>query len=149
MEFLLEKKCIPEISRYLMPWENRVLQAAPCKALLRRGDPQPASQMGVSYDLDPREVDCDKATGPVEELEDIPVSEIDEEICLKLGKNLAPKVKFQLTDFLKVNFDVFAWNHKDMVGIALEVMSHRLNVDPIYKTVCQKSKLMTLEQTSS
>ena len=35
----------------------------------------PVSTMGVSQDLDPREVDEDRATGPVEELEDVQVSE--------------------------------------------------------------------------
>ena len=65
------------------------------------GDARPSSQKGVSYDLDPHEVDCDRVTDPVEELEDIPISEVDEERCLKLGKNLAPKVKSQLTNFLK------------------------------------------------
>ena len=53
-------------------------------------------------------MDCDKATGPVEELEDILVSEVDEPKCLKLGKNLTLEVKSQLTDFLKVKLDVFA-----------------------------------------
>jgi len=56
-------------------------------------------------------VDCDKAIGPVEELEDIPVNEVDEERCLKLGKNLTLEVKSQLTNFLKANLDVFTWNH--------------------------------------
>jgi len=99
------------------------------------GDPRPANQKGVSHDLDPREVDCDRATGPVKELDDILVSKMDKERYLKLGKNVAPKVKSQLTNFLKANLDVFAWNHEDMVGIALEVMSHRFNVDPSYKLV--------------
>ena len=95
--------------------------------------PRPTSEKGVNHDLDPRKVDCDKATGPMEEFKNITVSEVDEEKCLKLGKNLAPEVKSQLTNFLKSNLDVFAWNHEDMVGIAPEVMWHRLNVNPNYK----------------
>ncbi|XP_052197197.1 uncharacterized protein LOC127804377 [Diospyros lotus] len=57
------------------------------------GAQRPSSQSGVNYDLDPREVDCDKASGPVEELEEVLASEVDAERCLKLGKNLAPEVK--------------------------------------------------------
>ncbi|XP_052176651.1 uncharacterized protein LOC127790956 [Diospyros lotus] len=110
------------------------------------GAQRPSSQSGVNYDLDPREVDCDKASGPVEELEEVPTSEVDAERCLKLGKNLAPEVKYQLVEFLKANLDVFAWNHEDMVGIAPEVMSHRLNVDPSYRPVWQKRRLMTPER---
>ncbi|XP_052172223.1 uncharacterized protein LOC127788152 [Diospyros lotus] len=47
--------------------------------------------MGANHDLDPREVDCDRPTGSMEELEDISISETDEERHLKLGKNLAPE----------------------------------------------------------
>ena len=90
-------------------------------------------------------MDCDRAIDLVEELKDIPIIKVDEERYLKLGKNLAPKVKSQLTKFLKANSDVFAWNQKDMVGIALEVMSHRLNVDPSYKLVRQKRRSITPE----
>jgi len=90
-------------------------------------------------------VDCDKTIGPVEELEDFPVNEADEERRLKLGKNLTLEVKSQLIDFLKANLDVFAWNHEDMVGIAPNVMSHKLNVDPGYKPAHQKMRPMTLE----
>ncbi|XP_052187708.1 uncharacterized protein LOC127798287 [Diospyros lotus] len=89
-------------------------------------DPRPPSQKRVSYDLDPCEVDCDRATGPVEELKDISVSEMDEEICLKPGRNLAPE---------------------DMVGIGIapEVVSHKLNVDHSYKPMHQKRRAMTFE----
>ncbi|XP_052193804.1 uncharacterized protein LOC127802147 [Diospyros lotus] len=114
--------------------------------LVAGGTQRPLGQSGVNYDLDPREVDCDKASDPVEELEEVPASEVDAERCLKLGKNLAPEVKCQLVEFLKANLDVFAWNHEDMVGIALEVMSHRLNVDPSYRPVRQKRRPMTPER---
>ena len=60
---------------------------------LRHSSSRPAIQRGVSYDLDAREVDYDRATALVEEVKDILVSEVDEERCLKQGKNLTPKVK--------------------------------------------------------
>ena len=78
------------------------------------GSPRLTSEKGVSHDLDPCEVDCDRATGPVGELEDVPVNSANAERCLKLGKDLALDVKSQLIDFLKANLDVFAWNHNDM-----------------------------------
>ncbi|XP_052193952.1 uncharacterized protein LOC127802277 [Diospyros lotus] len=114
--------------------------------LVAGGTQRPSGQSGVNYDLDPREVDCDKASGPVEELEEVLTSEVDAGRRLKLGKNLAPEVKCQLVEFLKANLDVFAWNHEDMVGIAPDVISHRLNVDPSYKSVQQKRRPMTLER---
>ncbi|XP_052189990.1 uncharacterized protein LOC127799811 [Diospyros lotus] len=93
------------------------------------------SQRGVSYDLDPHEVDCDRVTGLVEKLEDIPVDEVDEERCLKLGKSLTPKGLREAGHY-----------NEDMVGIALEVMLHKLNVDPTYKPVRQKRRPMTPER---
>ena len=85
--------------------------------------------------MDPHKVNCDRATSLVDKLKDILVSEVDEERRLKLGKNLTLEVKSQLTNFLNANLNAFAWNHGDMVGITLEVMCHRLNVDPGYKPV--------------
>ena len=78
--------------------------------LLQKAIRDLSARKGVSHDLDPREMDCDRTTGPVEELEDIPVSEAVEERRLKLGKNLAPEVKTRPTNFLRANLDVFVWN---------------------------------------
>ena len=33
------------------------------------------------------------------------------------------------------NLDVFAWSHKDMLGISPKVIEHKLNVDPEKKPV--------------
>ena len=35
-----------------------------------------------------------------------------------------------LTGFLRINQDVFAWSHKDMPGIDPSVIVHKLNVNP-------------------
>ena len=88
------------------------------------------SETGMSNDLDPREVDADRATGPVEELEDVRVSEAGSERYVKIGRDLLPEVKAELVEFLKKNLDVFAWNHEDMVGIDPDIMCHRLNINP-------------------
>ena len=41
-------------------------------------------------------------------------------------------------EFLCHNQDVFTWTHADKVGIHLEIMCHRLNIDPQAKLVLQK-----------
>ena len=99
-------------------YENVIKMGAKGKKVnvIPKSDPRPVSQKGVSHNLDPREVDCHRHTGPVEELEDILVREADEERRLKLGKNLTLEVKSQLTDFLRANLDVFAWNHGTWSG---------------------------------
>ena len=76
--------------------------------IVARSEPRPSIQRGVSYNLDPHEVDFNKATGPMEEFKDIPISKVDKQSCLKLGKNLTLELKSQLITFLKANLDVFA-----------------------------------------
>ena len=56
----------------------------------------------------------------------------------KVGKCLANKLTEQLAEFLKKNQDVFTQMHADMVGIHLDVMCHKLNIDPQVKSICQK-----------
>ena len=73
------------------------------------------------------------------------VSDTDTERYLKLGKDLAPKVKNQLAKFLKANLDVFTWNHEDMVGIDPNVMLYQLNIDPNHRLIHQKMRLVIAE----
>ena len=40
----------------------------------------------------------------------------------KIGTNLNDWLKKELVQFLKKNLDIFAWSHKDMPGIAIEVI---------------------------
>lgn len=47
----------------------------------------------------------------------------------KIGTSLSVLMKKKLVQFLKSNLDVFAWSHKDMPGIATEVIQHHLNMD--------------------
>ena len=61
---------------------------------------------------------------------------------LKLGENLSCELKEELTCFLIVNLDVFAWTHEDMVGIHPDVMCHRLNISPDFKPIQQKRRAM-------
>ncbi|XP_052189983.1 uncharacterized protein LOC127799804 [Diospyros lotus] len=101
---------------------------------------------GVSHDLDPRDVDCNQAASPADELEDVAVSSLDVERHLQVGKGLFLEVKSQLTEFLETNLDVFAWNHEDMVGIDPRIMQHRLNVNPNHKSIRQKRRPITAER---
>ena len=47
---------------------------------------------------------------------------------MKIGTTLSDQMKRRLVQFFKGNLDIFAWSHEDMVGIATEVIQHRLNV---------------------
>ena len=61
---------------------------------------------------------------------------------VKISKGLKKELSQRLVEFLSYNQDVFTWTHVDMVGIHLEVMFHRLNIDPQVKPVCQKWRVL-------
>ena len=71
----------------------------------------------------------------VEALEIVELAEGEENKMTKIGTTLSLEMRIRLVQFLKENLDVFAWIHEDMPGIFLEVIQHKLNVDPERKPV--------------
>ena len=69
------------------------------------------------------------------EVENIELVEGDSSKTTKVGKELQNSLKDKLVKLLKRNLDVFAWSHKDMLGIDERVIEHCLNVDPMKKPV--------------
>ena len=59
------------------------------------------------------------------------------------------KTKQDLVHFLKKSMDVFAWSHKDMPSIDPSVITHRLNVYPSSKPVCQKKRVFAPERDNA
>ena len=78
---------------------------------------------------------------PTEALENIPLDERNLERYTRVGADLEGKNKKDLVQFLKKNIDVFAWSHKDMSGIDLGVITHRLNICPSFKPVRRKKRV--------
>ena len=87
--------------------------------------------------------------GPSEELEEVLIDENDPTRRVKIGKKLKAEVRVQLIEFLRRNQDVFAWSHKDMVGISPTVISHVLNVDERYPAVQQKRRLLDKDRAKA
>ena len=83
---------------------------------------------------------------PTEVLEDVLLQENDPEKFTKIGTSMKEKVKKDLIQFLRKSVDVFAWSHDDMLGIDLNVITHRLNVYPSSKPVRQKKKVFAPER---
>ena len=75
---------------------------------------------------------------PIEVLEEIPLEENNPEKLTRIGLSREKKTKQDLVQFLKKSTDVFAWSHEDMPSIDPSVITHRLNVYPSSKPVCQK-----------
>ena len=65
---------------------------------------------------------------------------------LKIEKNLDSKLANQIVNFLKKNLDVLAWTHADMVGIKLNIMYHKLNIEPQVKPVHQKWRALDVDR---
>lgn len=63
-----------------------------------------------------------------------------------IGALLVEEERNQLLDFLRANFDVFAWMVLDMMGIPPEAITHKQNIDPKYRPICQKKRSFMLER---
>ncbi|XP_059435448.1 uncharacterized protein LOC132168473 [Corylus avellana] len=80
---------------------------------------------------------------PAETLEDVVVAKCK---VVKVGSQLFLDIRESLVTFLKANLEVFAWTHKDMLGISPEEILHQLNVDPNVKPVKQKRRKFAPER---
>ena len=66
---------------------------------------------------------------PVEELEEIVLNESRPGRTTRMGTLASPMIRQDLAGFLRMNQDVFAWSHEDMLGIDPSVIVHKLNVN--------------------
>ena len=76
---------------------------------------------------------------PSEELEPVQLDDQPEHLVY-IGSKLAKDIRSLLIHFLKRNKEVFAWKQEDMGGIDPAVITHRLNVDPSFKSIKQKRR---------
>ena len=88
----------------------------------------------------------EKEEDRMEALETVELVEGEANKTTKIGMTLSPEMRTRLIQFLKENLDVFAWSHEDMPGIALEVIQHKLNVNPERKPVQQRRRTFALER---
>jgi len=86
---------------------------------------------------------------PTEVLEDVLLQQDDPEKFTRIGTSMKEKTKEALVQFLKKNIDVFAWSHEDMPEIDPSVITHRLNVYPFSKPVCQKKRVFASERDNA
>ena len=82
---------------------------------------------------------------PSEELEPVSLDD-DPKHLAYIGSKLAKDLKGLLTQFLRQNRDVFAWKQADMGGIDPTVITHKLNTNPSFKPVKQKSRSFASER---
>ncbi|KAM1481796.1 hypothetical protein ACFXTO_034178 [Malus domestica] len=65
---------------------------------------------------------------------------------VKIGTTLSPPIRLALISFLQENTEVFAWSYEDMPGISLDIICHRLSIDPKTKPVRQKRRSYDAER---
>ena len=82
-------------------------------------------------------------------LEDVYLDESNLKKLTRIETSMEEKTKQDLVQFLKKNTDVFAWSHEDMLGINPSAITHRLNVSPSYKPLCQKRRMLAPEQENA
>ena len=82
----------------------------------------------------------------MEKLETFELVEGDPVKTTQIGTSLNPQTKKVIISFLKGNPDVFAWSHKDMLGIPTNIIQHHLNVDPEKKPIQQRRRVFAPER---
>ncbi|KAF8085674.1 hypothetical protein N665_0652s0002 [Sinapis alba] len=65
---------------------------------------------------------------------------------MKVGAHLTAEMQTNIVDFLRMNASTFAWTTAYIKGIDPAIISHKLNVDPTYKTIRQKSRKLGSER---
>ena len=63
-----------------------------------------------------------------------------------MGTLASPLIRQDLAAFLRMNQDVFAWSHEDMLGIDPSVIVHRLNVNLASSPIRQKKWVFAQER---
>ena len=76
---------------------------------------------------------------PSEELEHVQLGDQLEHLVY-IGSKLAEDIRSPLICFIEQNMEVFAWKQEDMGGVDPAVITHRLNVNPSFNSVKQKSR---------
>ena len=88
----------------------------------------------------------EKDKDKVEVLETVELADRQATKTTRIGTTLNPGMRAKLIQFFKENLDIFAWSHEDMPSIPLEIIQHKLNVNPDRKPVQQRRRVFAPER---
>ena len=71
----------------------------------------------------------------VETLETVELVDEEPMKTTRVGMTIGTDIKRKLVQLLKENLDIFAWSHEDMPGISIEIIQHKLEMNPEKKLV--------------
>ena len=80
----------------------------------------------------------EKEKEKVEALEIVELVNKEPTKTTRVGITMSIDTKKKLVQFLKENLDIFAWSHEDIPSISMEIIQHKLDVDPEKKPVQQR-----------
>ena len=63
-----------------------------------------------------------------------------------VGMTISTEIKKKLIQFIKENLDIFTWSYEDMLDISIEIIQHKLNVDPEKKPDQQRQRVFAPER---
>ena len=86
---------------------------------------------------DPRETENTK---PLEEVAPISIHPVYLDLHVMIGTELSKELWKALVEFLKKNYDVFAWSQGDIPGIDPQVAIHKLFTNLDHSPVRQKRR---------
>jgi len=119
------------------------LRLTPIEKIVKRNVNQ---RMVAMIDLDPR-INDDVRMKPSNDVTEWQLA--GQRQNTQLGGSMTEDEVQKITKFLADNKDLFAWTAKDMSGIDLGVMSHRLSVCKEARAVAQKKRRMSEEKRNA
>jgi len=100
---------------------------------IKKGEPEAVMILSVSAEEHGR-----SRPEPTVEVEEVPLDINRPEHMVRIGSALTPPIKEAIISLLRQYQDVFTFEPSKISGISLEVMQHKLSVDPSHKPVIQK-----------
>ena len=73
----------------------------------------------------------------------------DKDKFTNIATDLDPKQEVELINFLRENWDIFAWRPSDMPGVPRELAEHKLRVDPKARPVKESLRRFYSEKKKS
>ncbi|KAL0400314.1 UNVERIFIED_CONTAM: Retrovirus-related Pol polyprotein from transposon gypsy [Sesamum radiatum] len=64
----------------------------------------------------------------------------------RIGSGMSKSLETLMIEFLRKSVDLFAWSPSDFKGIDPEVIVHRLNIDPLARSIRQKKRSFGVER---
>ena len=90
--------------------------------------------------VDPQKTENSK---PLKEVAPISIHPNYLDCHVMIGIELTKELQSTLVEFLKKNYNMFAWSQGNIPGINPRVFVHKLFIDPDHSPICQKMRKLT------